>query len=306
MLRSAALLVFAAPLSASQTHIDEVCDQGLDTCNLGLLQVQAQKRSDQSLDDVCAEDAWSLRNAQVTHSNLGNAGPDSGAPNLVFGNVQPGIDLVVTATSDYIPNSLNPDGGILNNKVQNGFGTINLATGSAVTLNFAFKRTGIEAPVSMPRFAFTVFDTDQGMAHESREQVTISGFASYKISQDSDLTVTPSAAGTTFSSTLRGGKVDNPVSPTSLSTLQERRSFVVVFDAGTTDFAVTVSELNFARPQGRNFMFAGASGLSCSEDAPCTDMICPAGFSKRADAEFLECASAPCTAADTATCCYEL
>lgn len=305
MLRVALFLV-AAPLGTGYIHDEEVCESGSDACNLGLLQVQAQKRHDQPLEDVCGVDAWSLRNAQVTHSNLGNAGPDSGAPNLVFANVASGVDLVVTATSDYIPNSLNPDGGILNNKLQNGFGIINLATGSAVTLNFAFRSSTTGEAVAMPRFAFTVFDADQGMAHESREQVSLRGFERYKISENSDLAVTESDAGTTFSSTLRGGKIDNPVSPTSLSPLQERRSFVVVFRDQTTDFEVTVSEINFARPQGRNFMFAGSSGLACREDAPCTDMVCPAGFSKKSDAEWLECASNPCTPADTATCCYQL
>jgi len=297
-----------ATLSTGTLIVDE--PEGV-SYGLGLLQLQARQRgpldfSPEIIAEVCGNSAWSLASATVTHSNLGNAGPDQGEPTLVFSNVKPGVELVVTAQSDYTPNSLNPDGGVLNNKVQNGIGSINLATDTSVILNFVFRDSVSLLPVPQPRFVFSVFDTDQGMAHESRESVTISGLSGFRVSADSDLTIYEASGATTFQSVLRGGKVDNPISPTALTTLQERRTASALFDAGSSSFTVTFREEHYAVPQGRNFLFAGASGIVCSEDDPCTELHCPDGLALRTDAEFLECASKPCTDADVPTCCYEL
>jgi hypothetical protein len=307
---------FTVSLSAAATLlVDEpLCSTTEDSsCGLGLLQLQARQKEGGPLaftpeltEEVCGDVPWSLAAATVSHSNLGNAGPDQGEPTLIFSNVKPGVELVVTATSDYTPNMLNPTGGVLNNKVRNGIGSINLATDTSVTLNFAFRDSASRLPVPQPRFLFSVFDTDQGMTPEARESVTIFGMSGFRVSADSDLKIDEGSSATTFRSMLRGGKVDNPMSPTALTTLQERRTAAALFDAGVTEFNVTFREEHYANPQGRNFLFAGASGIVCSEDDPCTEMHCPAGFGKRTNAEFLECASKPCTDADTATCCYEL
>merc|ERR1719201_1654465 len=105
----------------------------------------------------------------VIHSNLGGAGPDGGAENLVFGNVAANTNLVVTATSPYTPNMLNPAGGVLKNGVREGFGVINLASGSSVDLTFSFVDSTTGAPKTMSDTVITFFDGDHGMSHESRE-----------------------------------------------------------------------------------------------------------------------------------------
>merc|ERR1719201_604332 len=94
----------------------------------------------------------------VIHSNLGGAGPDDGAENLVFGNVAANTNLVVTATSPYTPNMLNPAGGVLRNGAREGFGVINLASGSSVDLTFSLVDATTGAAKVRPNFVITFFD----------------------------------------------------------------------------------------------------------------------------------------------------
>merc|ERR1719428_1647024 len=107
----------------------------------------------------------------------------------------------------------------------------------------------------------------------------------------------------TFTSTMRGGKVDNPVAPLTLTRLQQDRTVALLF-SGKSSFGVTLSETGYANPQGRNFYFSGSSALVCPEDAKCTSYTCPSGYSSRMNAEFLVCAGRPCTDVDIENCCY--
>merc|ERR1719201_3109666 len=161
---------------------------------------------------VC-DNAIDFTQASVLHSNLGGAGPDTGDETLVFGNVQAGVNLVITATSPYSPNTVNAQGGILRNDIKNGFGAVNLTSGSSVDLKFQFQDANSGQPKVMDSFLFTFFDADHGMAHESREAMTVSGFSSYKYSAETALDITETAidnaalsngAGVaTFTSTMR-------------------------------------------------------------------------------------------------------
>lgn len=260
------------------------------------------------------DDPIDFTQANVVHSNLGGAGPDSGEETLVFGNVKPGVNLVITATSPYTPNTVNAQGGILRNDVKNGFGVINLASGSSVDLKFQFQDAATGSPKILESFLFTFFDADHGMAHESREAVTVTGFSSFKYSDETALDVTETstddaalnagAGVATFTSTMRGGKVDNPTNPLALNNLQERRTVVLLFE-NKADFTVSAGESGYANPQGRNIFFAGSSALVCSAEAKCSSYTCPEGFGEKQDAEFEVCATKPCTAADTVKCCTQ-
>jgi len=248
----------------------------------------------------------------VLHSNLGGAGPDSGSPDLTFGSVAPGTNLVITATSPYTPNSLNPSGGILRNGARNGFGVINLASGSAVDLNFELQDAATGAPKAMDNFVITFVDGDHGMSHESRESVTVSGFSSYTLDTESTLLIENARdddesliAGNglaTFVSTLRGSKQDNPESALALSRLQSRRSVALMFE-NKVGFTATASEQDYANPQGRNIFFTGASNLICPREATCSSYACPGNMRQRQNAEFTVCLTRPCTASDEASCC---
>ena len=255
----------------------------------------------------------SLVFTEVIHSNLGGAGPDGGSEDITFGNVAPNTNLVVTATSPYTPNMLNPAGGVLRNGVRQGFGVINMASGSAVNLDFTLKDS-VTGGDSADTFVVTFFDGDHGMAHESREGLTINGMSNYIVDDDTELEITETATDdaslangvgvATFTSTLRGTKEDNPVSPMALTGLQEQRSVEAYFE-NKAAFSVTLTESGYVNPQGRNIFFAGASTLTCQKEAKCTSFECPLGWTLKQDAEFVVCASKPCSGADSETCCFE-
>lgn len=256
-----------------------------------------------------------LAHATVSHSNLGGAGPDGGAETLVYSAVFPNTDLVVSSTSPYTPNLLNANGGVLHNGLKGGFGVVNVACDGSVNLDFSFVDSTSGQLVTPAPFLFTWFDSDHGMAHESREAITVSGFSSYHITDMSSLDIREVGDGlgeialslgqgtATFSSTMRGGKVDNPISPLSLNKIQSDRTVALLF-SGKSSFGVTLSETGYANPQGRNFFFSGSSAMVCAEDARCTSFNCPDTFTRRMDAEFRVCTSKPCTEIDTDNCCY--
>merc|ERR1719263_293031 len=153
----------------------------------------------------------------------------------------------------------------------------------------------------MGRYAFTVVDTDGGAAHESSESVTLSGYESYAAGEDVDVNERSAFAGT-FTSMMRGGRFDNPLGPMEMSQLQERRSIGFVFE--NPEFSMTVSESNYANPQGRNIVFTGATGALCGEEAKCTSLDCKQfDLLPQGDAEFLTCSSGACSESDKDFCC---
>lgn len=257
----------------------------------------------------------SLMFDEVLQSNLGGQGPDDGEEALIFGNVAPDTNLVITATTSYTPNSLNPTGGVTHNGARDGFGVINMASGTSVDLVFRLVDSATGAAKSIGDFAITFFDGDHGMAHESREAITVSGFTSYIIAAESTLDVDPiqvdadsRAAGNgiaKFTSKMRGSKVDNPLEPMSMNTLQRRRTVALLFE-NKSEFQVTASESGYTNPQGRNIFFAGASSLICNADAKCTSFECPTGMNMRQNAEFIVCATKPCSVNDSDRCCFNV
>jgi len=246
-----------------------------------------------------------LSTSTVLHSNLGGAGPDGGEPTLVFGNVKPGVNLKISVTSSYVPNMLNPNGGTLRNGLHNGFGRINLAAtpdGAENDFVFAFVDATTGAAVDMDPFVMTFFDSDHGKSEGSQEFIKVDGFVSYQLAEDTDIhAVDVTGSSATFSSVLHGDKADNPESPFSLTPLQQRKSFAILFD-GANEFLVSLRASGFANPQGRNIFFAGKSAMVCGNRAKCSSHRCSSG-ALIPDAEFTLCAGVPCTAADDATCC---
>jgi len=252
--------------------------------------------------------------AQVLHSNLGGVGPDAGDATLVYGNVMKGINLVVSATSAYSPNTLNAEGGALRNGVHQGFGVINMASDSSVDLKFSFVDSNTGAAKAIESFLFTFFDGDHGMSHQSREAVTVSGFSAFKVRDDTSLEILETATDddslasgggvATFTSTMNGGKAGNPISPMNLNSIQEQKTVVFLFEH-KSEFLVTAGESGYAKAQGRNILFAGASGLVCEEQTKCSNVICPAGSRHSPNAEFNVCSSIPCSDEDMERCCID-
>jgi len=241
----------------------------------------------------------------VMHSNLGGQGPDDGAETLVFANiaVQDGVavDLVVTAGTPYEANSA------LKNGIHGGvFGIINQRVNNALDLTFRFvDRQG--SPVTMDPFFFTLYDIDQGMDHASRESVTVQGFSEYRVAEETELRIEVLGDDSAvFTSSLRGGKVDNPTHPMALTNAEKDRTVVLKFPE-TSEFSLSFSEADYAdADQGRNLMFSGPSSMVCGREHMCTDYICPDGYHLRTMAEFLVCSGRRCEVSDRDTCCYEI
>jgi len=325
MLRLGAVLVLGAASSTDDFTVDleadDVCRTG--GCALELAQLRAVVRPGlsnklqpavdfvESKEEFDAAEAARLcrglnfSTAIVSHSNLGGQGPDDGAETLVFENivVQNGVavDMVVTSASPYFPNAA------LKNGIHGGlFGLINVAVNSAVDLTFRFvDRQG--APVTVDPFFFTLYDIDQGMDHASRESVTARGFSEYRVAEETELRIEVLGDDSaTFTSSLRGGKVDNPTHPMALTNAEKERTVVLKFPA-TSEFSLSFSESDYAdEEQGRNLLFSGPSSMVCGREHMCTDYICPEGYHIRTMAEFLVCSGRRCTETDRDTCCYEM
>merc|ERR1712107_70751 len=144
------------------------------------------------------------------------------------------------------------------------------------------------------------------MSHESKEVVTVRGFDTFHLATPTDIhyQLLQNKGEATFGSEVRGGKVDNPVHPASLTELQQARSVVLSYPE-TSRFTMNLAEVNFREDQGRNVLFAGPSSLVCSPGKKsCGGYMCPAGFERRQSEEFLLCAGSECKDSDRDTCCY--
>ena len=64
----------------------------------------------------------------------------------------------------------------------------------------------------------------------------------------------------TFTSKIGGGTIVNPVGPMEMHMLQEHHSIGFVFES--PEVSMTVSEPNYADPQGRNVVFTEPLVLS--------------------------------------------
>lgn len=241
--------------------------------------------------------------AWVAHNNLGGQGPnDDDEQKLTFAGITIAagavVDLVITSTSPYNAHNSSHNG------LHGPFGLVNVNVNSSVGLHFRFVEHDSGRPARMEPFLFTVFDLDAGSGHESFEKLTVDGFSSYTVAEDSDISVERLGQGrVSFASKTRGGKIDNPKAPGSLSESQEARSVTLSFPA-TSSFTMEFEESKYVMDQGRNLMFSGPSSLVCESDRSCIGYRCPEGFHRRQAAEFLVCSGSSCGPSDKQTCCF--
>lgn len=241
--------------------------------------------------------------AKLIHSNLGGAGPDTGDETLVYQGVAAvdgaEVNLVVAALSAYTPYNAKKNG------LAGTFGQINLQVETKVDLSFrlVYNSGGDDAP--MDSFYFSFVDLDQGSAPSAAEKITVKGFESYRLSEETEVLFKARGEdAATFSSSWRGGKLDNPSNPLSMNKLERDRTVTAVF-RNTSSFEVTFEEIGYANEvQGRNFLFAGVSDLVCSKEQKCAMYECPEGFHLRQRAEFLVCEGRRCTEKDRGLCCF--
>lgn len=197
--------------------------------------------------------------AKLLHSNLGGHGPDEDGPmGIRYGNVAEvngqSIDLLINTVGFYTPHQKMKNG--LNGK----YAQVNLARHETVDLQFKLFKADTDEPITLERVYFSIFDFDSGRREKLAESVTVGGFASGYVTQDSELLQENLPDGrTTYTSSTPGRGRDNPSDPMKLTARQSNRAASFMFEA-VDMFEVTL-KVGRGPPTGRNFLFAGKSSV---------------------------------------------
>lgn len=207
--------------------------------------------------DVCEK---ALKFRGMKSNNLNGLGPATGAEAFRFAEVLPGVDLVVKADNNYQPANSKKN-GVMRRK----YGRLNMMSGTSTYMTFRFVESSGQTPVKVDKFLFTIFDIDHGPRCTSRMVVNATKYASYHVSEDTELVVHTDIGGagwpasSTFSSSASGTGKDNPTNPMKLTQTQSRRS--VTFQYENVKFWT----MGFAMGPGtggRNILMGGESSLT--------------------------------------------
>lgn len=197
--------------------------------------------------------------SQVVYSNLGNGGPDFSSPEGIrYTNIATlngrDIDLFVTAVGEYTAFKAARNGK------KNSYGIINMNKGRQATLDFSFVGTDDGQPVTIDSFYFSVLDLDEGKRMKLRESIIVEGYAVSYLTEDTEIKSTTSGEGVVrFDSSMPGTGKDNPKDPMLLNERQKNRAATFLFDS-VSSFRMSLA-VGGGPPSGRNFMFAGKSGV---------------------------------------------
>lgn len=251
----------------------------------------------------------SFRHAKVTRNNLGKQGPVFTDPEGIRweGVLRDDaghslVDVIANAPSDaqYIPNNSSHNGK------SGHYGKINIKTGSSIKVKFSFVKHATIEPHYLPPTYFSLFDFDEGFSLASREFGSIEPPCVRAITSgaDTEVRVVNSTIATTFISSRRGGKNDNPIHPLNLGSIAKHRVATCQLMEHTHEFYLTIGAANFAYPRGTNFLFSGPSGLVCAGKGSCSDFQCPVNTVQRVNSEYKFCRQNPCDAQhDVSYCC---
>lgn len=209
----------------------------------------------------CKTDPVSLTfdNSQVAYNNLGGGGPDINSPEGVkYTNVATvngrSIDLTINAVGDYSPFKATKNGKA------GKYGIINMKRGVEATFDFALTGTDDGQPVAIDALYFSVLDLDEGKRMKLREGVSVSGYASSYLTEDTEIKMTTLGSGVVrFDSSMPGNGRDNPKDPETLNERQKNRAATFLFDHADS-WRVQLF-VGGGPPSGRNFMFAGKSSV---------------------------------------------
>ena len=137
--------------------------------------------------------------ATLSHSNLGGFGPDSGDQTMLISNVGSanGVGLNLQISSDAAYSVANT----ANNKVDNGFGEINVAPEATSVITFKWVDAD-GSPVTLDKFVFSFYDFDSGNDGKVTESMTVGGYSSYVVSDNTQVAISAASDGMTkFSAT---------------------------------------------------------------------------------------------------------
>jgi len=132
--------------------------------------------------------------------------------------------------------------------------------GVEATFDFALTGTDDGQPVAIDALYFSVLDLDEGKRMKLREGVTVSGYASSYLTEDTEIKMTTLGSGVVrFDSSMPGNGRDNPKDPETLNERQKNRAATFLFDHAES-WRVQLF-VGGGPPSGRNFMFAGKSSV---------------------------------------------
>lgn len=241
---------------------------------------------------------WDVCNAEI-YSNLGGLGgnnlegTDLTKRELRYKNITTlengsSMDLVITNTTEYLANPINPDmaadagestmGAQWFNGKNGCMARFNIRSPSDVNLKFRMVWTGTDELVgSGYKYDFSIFDFDMSQTG-SMEQITVQGIDSWWS------LISPVVVGDAYTFNTVYAQVDNPSDPLHLTDAQEAASVALLYSTNEWDvtFRSIDTEMRGAIG-GRNFMFAGQSALSCKKDADgsCVETSGKAGSNPR-------------------------
>jgi len=203
--------------------------------------------------------ALNFDHSQVVYSNLGGGGPDLNSPEGVkYANIASyngrSIDLTINAVGDYTAFKASKNGK------KAFYGIINMNKGAEATLDFSLTGTDDGQPVAIDALYFSVLDLDEGKRMKLRESVTVAGYASSYLTEDTEIKMSTLGSGVVrFDSSMPGTGRDNPKDPNQLNERQKNRAATFLFDHADS-WRVQLFVGN-GPPSGRNFMFAGKSSV---------------------------------------------
>jgi len=237
-----------------------------DESGLSLLQNKVKKLShlDQG-PNSCRELTQcelNLRNVTVNTLRAGGRGE------IRYSGVFAGIDLVITASSTYLPKRL------IFNGVWGYMGILNMYIARYAYFFFRFYKSGTLVPVTLKSVYITYHDIDGdiGIGRQGiQERVTLSpNYESYALHRHSLLkAVVPKNGWAHFTSTQK--LVPNLGDPHKATTLQKQVSVQVLYK-NVYRFSVLWNIFGRKTGESRSFFFSGAAALSDT----CDSVVCPA------------------------------
>jgi len=195
----------------------------------------------------------------VVYSNLGGGGPDLNSPEGVkYQGVATyngrSIDLTINAVGEYTAFKASKNGK------SGKYAIINMDKSSSAEFQFSLSGTDDDAPVTIDAFYFSALDLDEGKRMKLREGVTVDGYASSYLTEDTEIKTTTQGNGVVlFESSMPGKGKDNPKDPELLNERQKNRAATFLFDSASS-WRVGL-RVGGGPPSGRNFMFAGKSSV---------------------------------------------
>jgi len=206
-----------------------------------------------------------LPGATLKHNNLGGAGPDNGAENMVFQSVGKyegkALDLVITTPSSY---SIPDDGGP-NGKMSNWGGKIKMKAGQDLNLTFTFVETDTTTEVKVSEALLSIFDVD-GNPTVSGDEVIFSTYAGYVTDAEPIYSIRVHPDGSTvFAAKLdksNSGSTEDPESPMELTEKQRKSAVMLIMkDTASVSFQWRLVPLENGQTSYKWLYFSGASSL---------------------------------------------